>query len=260
MAELEVERSGGIVTVTLNRPHRKNAIPAPMWSMLADLFREIRRSTDDRVVVITGAEGNFCSGADLNPGTDGVPKAPRHQLVSMRDVSEAILAWHQLPQPTIAKVRGVCVGAGMNLALGSDLVVASDDARFSEIFAKRGLSIDGGGSWVLPRLVGLHKAKELALFADILSAKEVQDLGLVNRVVADADLDAFVDDWAARLAAGPPIALSLTKQLLNDSSAYSLQQALDAEGAAQTSNFSTKDTAEAITAFVQKREPVFKGY
>jgi 2-(1,2-epoxy-1,2-dihydrophenyl)acetyl-CoA isomerase len=259
MADVDVTRDGGIVTVTLNRPQRKNAMTREMWSVLADLFREIRRSTDDRVVVLTGAEGNFCSGADLNPGT--VPEGPpRHQVIQMRDVGEAILAWHQLPQPTIAKVAGVCVGAGMNLALGSDLVVAADDARFSEIFARRGLSIDGGGAWVLPRLIGLHKAKELALFADILSAKEVADLGLLNRVVPAGELDSFVDDWAQRLAAGPPIALSLTKQLLNDGLQQTMAQVLDAEGMAQSVNFSTSDTVEAITAFVEKRDPQFKGY
>ena len=132
----------------------------------------------------------------------------------MRHVGDVALALHRLPQPTIAKVRGVAVGAGCNLALGCDLVVAGETARFSEIFAKRGLSVDFGGSWVLPRRVGLHRAKELAFFADIIEANEAERIGLVNRVVPDGELDAFVDDWATRLAAGPPIALALTKRLL----------------------------------------------
>ena len=117
----------------------------------------------------------------------------------MRHVGDVALALHRLPKPTIAKVRGVAVGAGCNMALGCDLVVASDNARFSEIFARRGLSIDFGGSWVLPRIVGMHRAKELALFADIIDAAEAERIGLVNRVVPDAEIDAFVDDWAARL-------------------------------------------------------------
>jgi 2-(1,2-epoxy-1,2-dihydrophenyl)acetyl-CoA isomerase len=119
--------------------------------------------------------------------------------------------------------------------------------------------VDFGGSWVLPRLVGMHKAKELVLLADIIDAKEAQDIGLVNRVVPAAELDAFVDDWATRLAAGPPLALSMTKKLLNEGLGMSLDQALEAEGMAQTVNFGTTDTAEAMMAFVEKRDPRFNG-
>src|SRR5205085_10418176 len=150
-------------------------------------------------------------------------------------------------------------GLGCTLALGCDLIIASDVARFGEIFARRGLSLDGGGSWLLPRLVGLHKAKELALLADIISAKEAADLGLVNRVVPAARLDDEVAELAARLAAGPPIALSITKKLLNDSYSMSLAQALEAEGVAQNVNFKTADMAEAMIAFAQKRDPKFEG-
>ena len=117
----------------------------------------------------------------------------------------------------------------MSLALGCDLTLASDNARFSEIFSRRGLSVDGGSSWLLPRLVGLHKAKELAYFADILSAKEACDYGLVNRVVADDALDAVVDDWARRLATGPPLALAMTKTLLNNAFSVTMAQALEDE-------------------------------
>jgi 2-(1,2-epoxy-1,2-dihydrophenyl)acetyl-CoA isomerase len=182
-----------------------------------------------------------------------------HPLPWMRQVGECCAALHALPQPVIAKVVGVAAGAGANLALGCDLIVASDDARFSEIFARRGLSIDFGGSWLLPRLVGLHKAKELALLAEILSAQEAEAVGLVNRVVPRAEIDGFVDGWARRLAAGPPLALSSTKRLLNGSFALSLEQAVEAEALAQTANFGTADTAEAIAAFVEKREPTFRG-
>jgi 2-(1,2-epoxy-1,2-dihydrophenyl)acetyl-CoA isomerase len=143
--------------------------------------------------------------------------------------------------------------------LSCDLIVAAPDARFSEIFAKRGLSIDFGGSWLLPRLVGLHRAKELALFADIIDAPQAVEFGLVNRLVAEEEIDGFVADWAERLAGGPPIAMAMTKRLLNNSFNVTLEEALDDEGLSQTVNFGTKDTAEAIGAFMDRRDPVFLG-
>jgi 2-(1,2-epoxy-1,2-dihydrophenyl)acetyl-CoA isomerase len=254
---IEVSRASGIVTITLNRPAKKNAANAQMWNELLETFRDIASSSDDRVVVLTGAGGEFCAGADLTGGGTGGPD--QHQLAQMRHISDVALALHRLPMPTIAKVRGVAVGAGCNMAIGCDLVVASDNARFSEIFARRGLSIDFGGSWVLPRIVGMHRAKELALFADIIDAAEAERIGLVNRVVADAEIDDVVDAWAARLAAGPPIALAMTKRMLDNSMAVTLEQALDDEGVAQSLNFSTADTMEALRAFVEKREPKFEG-
>jgi 2-(1,2-epoxy-1,2-dihydrophenyl)acetyl-CoA isomerase len=228
-----------------------------LWTELLETFREVARRTEDRVVVITGAGGEFCAGADLwEPPTDG---PPRHGLSSMRHITDVALSLHRLPQPTIAKVRGVAVGAGCNLAFGCDLVVAGETARFSEIFSRRGLSLDFGGSWVLPRRVGLHVAKEIAFFGDILSATQAKEFGLVNRVLPDAELDGFVDAWVQRLLASPPIALAQTKRLLNNSFAVSMEQALDDEGAAQTVNFGTRDTVEAISAFAEKREPRFQG-
>jgi len=258
MADLEVTRDGAVATVTINRPQRKNAVTGDMWAQLADTFRSLSADSDVRCVVITGAGGEFCSGADLAARSSTGKQV--HQLAAMRHVNDAALSLHRMPQPTIAKVRGVAVGAGCNLALGCDLVVASENARFSEIFAKRGLSLDFGGSWILPRRVGLHHAKELALFGDIISAADAHELGLVNRVLPDGELDAFVDGWAKRLAAGPPIALALTKRMLNNAMNVTMEEALDDEGAAQTVNFATKDTLEAMEAFMQKREPKFKGY
>jgi enoyl-CoA hydratase/carnithine racemase len=254
-----VERDDGVVTVTLNRPERKNAGNGLMWQELHDTFSDIRRRREDRVVVVTGAGGAFCSGADIaDPrGVSGDPDDPH--FVRMRFFGRVMLALHELPQPTIAKIRGIAAGAGMSLALGCDLTVASDNARFSEIFAKRGLSVDGGASWLLPRLVGLHKAKEIAYFADILSAPEAAHYGLLNRVVPDDDLDAFVDDWARRLAQGPPIALSMTKTLLDNSMSVTMAQALEDEARCQTINFYSADTAEAMRAFAEKREPRFTG-
>jgi enoyl-CoA hydratase/carnithine racemase len=254
MDTLLVERSGAVVTVTLDRPEKKNAIDLVMWRELLATAQELGHDDDVRCVVLTGAGGAFCSGADLSGATDD-----RHQLARMREVNRVVAAWHDLPQPTIAKVTGVAAGAGMGLALGCDLVVASPDARFSQIFAKRGLSVDGGSSWLLPRLIGLHRAKELALFGDIISAEEAGELGLVNRLVPAAEIAAFVATWAERLAAGPPIALAMTKRMLNRSFESTFEQALDAEGVAQTVNFGTGDTVEAITAFLEKREPRFRG-
>src|SRR5215470_13218796 len=245
METMLVDRApNGVVTLTLNRPERKNAMNAAMFNELLTVFREVDVSSTDRVLVITGAGDAFCSGADLSDrGSD-----PRHSLSRLHWVADIALALHRIPKPVIAKVNGVAVGAGMNLALACDLIVASDTARFSEIFARRGLSIDFGGSWLLPRLIGMHRAKELALFADIISAKEAAELGLVNRVLPPGELDAFVNDWANRLAAGPPIALSLTKRLLTNSFNVTMDEALEAE-----------DTAEAIRAFLEKRDPKFKG-
>ena len=254
-----IERADGVVTVTLNRPERKNAGNGLMWKELYDAFAEVAQRRDDRVVVLTGAGGAFCSGADITDpgGVSGDPEDPH--LVRMRFFGRVMLALHELPKPTIAKVRGIAAGAGMSMALGCDLIVASDNARFSEIFARRGLSVDGGSSWLLPRLVGLHRAKEIAYFADILSADEAASYGFVNRVVTDEELDAFVDDWARRLATGPPVAVAMTKSLLNNGTSVTMAQALEDEARCQTINFYSDDTAEAMRAFVEKREPEFKG-
>lgn len=257
MGHVQVERAGGIVTVTLSNPGKKNAIPSSAWPDLEAVFREVATRQDDRCVVLTGAGDDFSSGADVSP--EGSARVERHALVFMRTVSAAVEALHAVPQPVVARVAGVCVGAALNMALGCDIVIAASDARFSEIFARRGLSIDGGGSWVLPRIVGLQKAKELALLAEVIPAAEAERLGLVTRVVAPGDLDATVDDIARRLAAGPPLALSSTKRLLDQSFEVSLAQALEAEAQAQSVNTASRDTAEAMLAFMERREPTFEG-
>lgn len=243
----------GVATVTLINTKRKNAITTQMWGDLATAFRWIAGSDAVRSVVITGDGDEFCSGADLGEGPEG------HWLAYMRYVNDACLALHAVPQPTIARVDGIAAGAGLNLALGCDLLVASERARFSEIFSRRGLSIDFGGSWFLPRRVGLHKAKELALLAPIIDAAEAERIGLVNKVVPVAELDEAVSAWARQLADGPPIALAQTKALLDTSSTSTLAQSLAAEAAAQSVNFGTADTVEAIAAFLQKRTPTFQG-
>src|SRR3984885_7459176 len=256
---LLVTSQDGVTTVTMNRPERKNAANGTMWRELPSVFEDGATDREVRVMVLTGAGDAFCSGADLGDPSDVAGRIGDPYLTQMRARGDVALRLHRMPKPTIAKVGGIAAGAGMSMALGCDLVVASDTARFSQIFAKRGLSIDFGASWLLPRLIGLHRAKELAFFADIIDAHEAREFGLVNRVVPADQLDGFVDDWAARLAAGPPLALSMTKTMLNNSFAVSMDQALEDEARSQTVNFGSQDTWEALKAFTEKREPVFKG-
>ncbi len=261
METLVVERAGGVVTVTLDRPAKKNAINGTMWSELTEVFDDVARDPDDRVLVVTGAGDGFCSGADLTDqdNSESLTRGVGGALARMRAIGQAAIRLHDLPKPTIAAVNGVAAGAGCNLALGCDLIVASEAARFSQIFVQRSLTVDFGGTWILPRLVGLHKAKELAFLGDIISAHEAAGIGLVNRVVAADELRPTVDAMAARLAALPPIPLSMMKMALNQSAELTLPQAVELEGIAQTVNFSSADTVEAMAAFVEKREPRFTG-
>jgi 2-(1,2-epoxy-1,2-dihydrophenyl)acetyl-CoA isomerase len=229
---------------------------------LAQLLGEIADTPDIRVVVLTGAGDAFSSGADLTPEKDDVGFGRGglgNTMHNMRRLGRLVMSVHALPQPTIAAVNGVAVGAGCNLALGCDLIIAADTARFSEIFSRRGLSIDGGGSWLLPRLIGLHKAKELAFLAEIISAEEAERFGLVNRVVPAGDLNKVVTEIAQKIAAQPPIQISITKKLLNQSLSVSMADAVEFEDVAQALAFSSKDTAEAMKAFMEKREPNFTG-
>ncbi len=259
MDTLIVERKDGVVTVTMNRPERKNAANGRMLRELEQTFIEIEDRNDDRVMVLTGAGGAFCSGADLSDPDGPATDASRSGLARMRRLGDVALALHRLTKPTIAKVDGVAVGAGLSLALGCDLCVCSESARLSMIFAKRGLSLDNGASWLLPRLVGMARAKEIALFGGMWSGQEAAAIGLVNRALPGEELDAFVDGWATLLAAGPPLALSMTKTLLHASSTASMEQAVEDEARSQALNFSTADTKEAMAAFAEKREPVYIG-
>jgi enoyl-CoA hydratase/carnithine racemase len=256
---LIVERKDGVVIVTMNRPERKNAANGTMWRELLETFEDVAADRHDRVMVLTGAGDAFCSGADLGDASNVAGRPGDPFLVQMRALGDVALRLHRLPKPTIAKVGGVAAGAGMSMALGCDLVVASDTARFSQIFSKRGLSVDCGASWLLPRFIGLHRAKELAFFADIIDAQQAAEFGLVNRVVPADELDGFVDAWATRLAAGPTLALSMTKTMLNNSFNLSMDQSLEEETRSQAVNFATADTAEAMAAFLQKRDPLFEG-
>ena len=199
---------------------------------------------------MTGEGDDFCSGADVS----GAGRRTARCLTGDAPMSRPSRRCTPSRQPVVARVTGVCVGVGFNMALACDLVVAGDDARFSEIFARRGLSIDGGGlvDAAADRRPA-SRAKELALLADILTAVEAERLGLVTRVVPRADLDATVAEIAGRLAAGPPLALSPTKRLLNQSAHVTLSQALEAEAQAQTVNFGTRDTARGAAGLRRTR-------
>jgi enoyl-CoA hydratase/carnithine racemase len=263
---LLVDRADGVVTLTIDRPERKNAITGEMWRGLVEVFDDVATRRDDRVLVITGSGDAFCSGADLTAAAGGASTGASvastgagASVASMRMVGRAALRLHDLPLPTIAAVNGVAAGAGCNLALGCDLIVASDRARFTEIFAKRGLSLDFGGSWLLPRLIGLHRAKELAFLADIIDAAEAERIGLVNRVVAHDELEASVAALARRLLAMPPLQLAVIKRQLNDGLSHTMAEAIEFEDVAQALMFSSRDTAEAMIAFIEKRAPRFTG-
>ena len=243
----------GVRTLTLNRPHRKNAISPELWIALRDAVNEAGHDRNVRALIVTGAGGSFCSGADISVPDD---VHPNYKLQRLTDVA---LALHELSIPVVAKVTGVAVGAGWNLALGCDLVVATPESTFSQIFSKRGLSVDLGGSWLLPKLVGLQQAKRLALLSETIDAAEAHALNLVTWVVPAAEIDAFVKDVADRLAAGPPIALAHTKALLNEGADSTLREALANEARAQVGNFATADLVAAYAAFKERREPSFTG-
>jgi len=260
--ETLVERKDGLVTITFNRPHRKNAINATNWTDLEDILTELEIDPTVRAVVFTGAEGNFSAGADLagdgaNAGLTGRGVQPI--VHEMRIVGRILSRIKNLPKPTIAAVDGVCVGVGLGIALACDLVVATDRARFIEIFMKRGLALDGGTSWTLPNTIGLRRAKQMAYFGEAVDAATAQEWGLINEVVAPDELAAFVDDWGTRLAKGPTTALSLIKTMLDAGATSSFEAAVEAEATGQHIVFTTTDMREGFKSFLERRDPEFTG-
>lgn len=258
MSWLKTETVDRVRRLTIDRPERKNAIPGDGWAELADALADFGQS-DDRVLVVTGAGGDFCAGADLGADRfrDGLGVAAGHRRMKL--VGMTAIALHRLSKPTIAAVDGVAVGAGMNLALGCDLVIASDRARFSEIFVRRGLTLDFGGTWLLPRIVGLQRAKELALSGRIVGAEEARELGLVLEVVPPEELLPRAEEVARSLLAGAPVAQMFAKQGLNASFQAGFADAVGWEGQSQAILMGTEDVAEGVAAFNEKREPTWKG-
>jgi 2-(1,2-epoxy-1,2-dihydrophenyl)acetyl-CoA isomerase len=255
---IEYKVEGGVGTVTLNRPAKRNAIDRTMFRELREVFSEIAENHDVRAFVLTGSGDHFCSGADLS-GLDEAPRTPAEMLARMGEVHKVMETIMYCPKPGIASVRGYAAGGGANLALACDIVIMADDAKFAELFVKRGLVVDMSGTFSLPRAVGLHRAKELALLGDVIDAQRCYEIGIANRVVAVDELETTTKELASRLAAGPPITMAMTKKAMNDSLSKSFTEVLDQESFHQSILFSTKDLQEAIAAFFEKREPQFKG-
>ena len=255
---LRVSGDRDIRTLTIDRPDRKNAIPSDGWSELADAFDDFEKS-EDRVLIVTGAGGEFCAGADLDSdrfeGGGTVTEAHRR----MKTVERAATNLHRLTKPTIAAVDGVAVGAGMNLALGCDVVIATNRARFSEIFVRRGLTVDFGGTWLLPRVVGLQRAKEMALSGRLVGADEAQVIGLALEVVSPDDLMARATEVAESFLDGAPLAQSFAKQGLNASFESSFAESISWEGQSQAIAMQSEDVVEGVAAFLAKRAPKWKG-
>ncbi len=255
-------RDAGIATITLNRPNVKNALTPELFAELGLRFDEVAANPDDRVLVLTGSGEAFCSGADLGGGGDQAKRVTQGPIARREFARETLvpaLKLHRLPKPTIAAVNGVAAGGGCNLALGCDIVFAGQSARFAQVFVKRGLAVDYGGTWLLPRLIGLQKAKDLAFRGDAIDSQEALDLGLALEVVADDQLMKRVDEYARMLAAKPPIALSLIKTGMNRLMDAGFEEGLEFEADAQTTCFGSKDFRAAIIAWLNKTEGLYTG-
>jgi len=254
------ELRNGVAWITLNRPDARNAVNAEMREEIIAVLTDARTNPAVRALVLTGAGKGFCTGADLSGPRGQGPTGPGAGREVMRTSSQRLIRtlW-ELEKPVVAAVNGVAAGLGSHLAFACDLVIASEEARFIEIFVRRGLAIDAGGAFLLPRLLGLSRAKELVFFGDDLPAPEAHRLGLVNRVVPAGELAAAAAEWAERLAQGPTFALGMSKRLLNRSLESSLETCLEEEALAQSLVTQSEDTKEGIRAFVEKRPPRFTG-
>lgn len=252
------EVDGHVASVTLNRPEKKNAMSWTMFSEIKDVFDRVSEDAEVRCLVVTGAGNSFSSGADLADPANVVSSATEFKD-RMRTVNAVARSVITCTKPTIAKVTGVAAGAGCNLALSCDLIVASNEAWFAELFVRRGLVVDFGGSWALTRLLPLHRAKELALLGGRLDAREANELGLVNRLCSPDEVDGVTKELAQELAALPPRTVALIKENLNRAYERTIEANLEAEGVAQAIAFTTEDTREALMAFLEKRDPRFTG-
>ncbi|MFB7398976.1 enoyl-CoA hydratase/isomerase family protein [Streptomyces rubiginosohelvolus] len=252
---------GGVSWITLNRPEAMNAVTWDQRERIIALLAEASADPAVRAVVLTATGRGFCAGADLR----GTPAPDRERVPG--DVARTIRLGAQrliaavldCEKPVIAAVNGTAAGIGAHLAFACDLVLAADTATFIEVFVRRGLVPDGGGAYLLPRLVGPQRAKELMFFGDALTAADAERLGLVNRTVPAGELEALAKEWAGRLAAGPTRALALTKQLVNASLDGDRATAFAAEAAAQEINMTTRDANEGVASFVERRPPTYEG-
>jgi 2-(1,2-epoxy-1,2-dihydrophenyl)acetyl-CoA isomerase len=252
---LLVSLEGGVKRITFNNPARRNSVD---FETMRRLTETIKESFEDetRVIIITGAGDSFCAGADLQAGLSGA----RDVTTDLREViNPGVLAMRSLPKPIVARVHGHAAGIGCNYALAADIIVASDQAFFSQAFIKIGLMPDGGGTYFLPRLVGYNKAFELMALGDQIPAGQAFEMGMINRVVHVSELDATVDTIAERLASAPAIALAKIKAGLANGLQSDLASALEFEAAGQGECFRSADFREGVAAFLQKRKAVFTG-
>jgi enoyl-CoA hydratase/carnithine racemase len=251
----------GVATITLNRPENQNALTAEMSSAIVDAVDEVEAADGVRCLVVTGAEGSFCAGGDVDTMAKRIEESvPLHEAVERIQLKtsrpiERIAAFHL---PTIAKVDGVAYGAGANLAIATDITLASGDARISFGFRQVGLAVDTGTSYLLPRQVGTSKAKELVLTGELLDAEAAEELGLFNRVFEE-DFDERTDEFLEPIATGPTVALRTSKRLIEQGFDTSLSDAIANEAAAQASVLDSHDHEEGTAAFLEGRGPKFEG-
>ncbi|MBL1081948.1 enoyl-CoA hydratase/isomerase family protein [Streptomyces actinomycinicus] len=246
--------------ITLTRPDSLNALTPSMRDRLVGLLSEASADPDVRAVVLTGTGRGFCSGADLRGGAGTGERVPGDVARVLRAGAQRLIAAVlDCEKPVLAAVNGTAAGLGAHLAFACDLVLAAESARFIEVFVRRGLVPDAGGAYLLPRLIGLHRTKELMFFGDALPAPEAERLGLVNRVVRDTELDKTAREWALRLAAAPTRALALAKHLVNASLDTDRASAFAAEAWAQEINMTTRDAQEGLRAFTERGRPDFRG-
>jgi 2-(1,2-epoxy-1,2-dihydrophenyl)acetyl-CoA isomerase len=252
-----------VAVLTLNRPERLNALTKDMMQALRSRLGAV--ALDDAIgcVVLTGAGNAFCAGGDVRAqarvAAEGSPETPEQRSDLLRASMEASRLLHEMPKPTIAMLNGVAAGAGLSLALACDLRIAGRNARMTTAFAKVGLSGDYGGTWFLTQLVGTAKARELYFLSEVLDAARIEALGLANRVVGDDELAAETMALAGRLASGPSVALRYMKRNLNIAEHGDLAAGLDSEAYGMLRSRASEDHKEAAQAFVEKRQPMFKG-
>jgi enoyl-CoA hydratase/carnithine racemase len=255
------EERAGVATITLNRPERLNALTFEVYRELTETFAALREKASVRAVVITGAGRAFCSGGDVHDIIGELFARDMQGLLEFtRLTCELVRNIRALPKPVIASLPGTTAGAGACIALAADLRIATPAAKIAFLFVRVGLSgADMGAAYLLPRVVGLAKATELLYTGDFISAEEAQAIGLYNRVVAAEELAQVTRELAERLARGPGFALAMTKEMLNREMEVSLDTALEWEAQAQALCMQHPDYREAYEAFVEKREPKFKG-
>jgi 2-(1,2-epoxy-1,2-dihydrophenyl)acetyl-CoA isomerase len=256
MENLLVTLENGIKRITINRPKRRNSTDHDTIQAILAAFKQ---SANDgtRVVIFTGAGDSFCAGADLAATSERDIASYDVTAAVRENINPCILAMRTLPVPIIARVHGHAVGIGYSYALACDLIIASEQARFGQAFIRIGLMPDGGSTFFLPRLVGYHKAFEAMATGELITAQEALQLGIVNRVVPDAELDATVDGLAAKFVASPRLALARIKAALNRETLAELAAGLEFEAVNQDACFHSPDFIEGVTAFLQKRQAVF---